>query len=73
VQLGRAIRAAFAEPQTTSLYWVRPGATLGLVAIAIQELTDFSLQMPGNAVLFALLAAIAMHRPARHERPRSIG
>jgi O-antigen ligase len=73
LQLGRAIRAAFAEPQTVSLYWVRTGATLGLVAIAIQELTDFSLQMPGNAVLFALLAAIAMHRPARHERPRSIG
>jgi hypothetical protein len=27
------------------------------------------LQMPGNAVLFVLLAAIAMHRPPRHERP----
>jgi O-antigen ligase len=69
LQLARAIRAAFAEPQTSSLYWARTGATLGLVAIAIQELTDFSLQIPGNAVLFALLAAIAMHRPPRHERP----
>jgi O-antigen ligase len=69
-QLGRAIRAGFAQPQTTSLYWVRTGATLGLIAMAIQELTDFSLQLPGNAVLFALLAAIAMHRPPRHERPR---
>ena len=69
LQLARAIRAAFAESQTPSLYWVRTGATLGLAAIAIQELTDFSLQMPGNAVLFALLAAVAMHRPPRHERP----
>jgi O-antigen ligase len=69
VQVGRAIRAAFAQSQSASLYWVRAGATLGLIAIAIQELTDFSLQMPGNAVLFVLLAAIAMHRPPRHERP----
>jgi O-antigen ligase len=70
VQAARAIRAAFTEPQAPSLYWIRIGATLGLVAIAIQELTDFSLQMPGNAVLFVLLGAIAMHRPPRHERPR---
>jgi len=70
LQVARAIRAAFAQPQTASLYWVRAGATLGLIAMAIQELTDFSLQMPGNAVLFVLLAAIAMHRPPRHERPR---
>jgi O-antigen ligase len=68
LQLARAIRAGFAEPQTTSLYWVRIGATLGLVAIAIQEVTDFSLQMPGNAVLFVVLAAVAMHRAPRHER-----
>jgi O-antigen ligase len=73
LQLARAIRAAFAEPQTPSLYWVRIGATIGLVAIAIQELTDFSLQMPGNAVLFAVLAAVAMHRPPRHERPALSG
>jgi len=69
LQMVRAIRAGFAQPQTASLYWARTGATLGLIAIAIQELTDFSLQMPGNAVLLALLAAIAMHRPPRHERP----
>jgi O-antigen ligase len=68
VQLARAIRAAFAEPQTPSRYWVRTGATIGLIAIAIQELTDFSLQMPANALLFAVLAAVAMHRPPRHER-----
>ena len=37
-----------------------------------QELTDFSLQLPGNAVLFAVLAAVAMHRPPRHERPALI-
>jgi len=38
------------------------GAVTGLVAIALQETVEFSLQMPGNAALFAVLAAIAMHR-----------
>ena len=73
LQLVRAIRAAYAEPQAISRYWVRTGATIGLVAIAIQEATDFSLQMPGNAVLFAVVAAVAMHRPPRHERTQGIG
>jgi hypothetical protein len=41
---------------------VRTGATLGLIGIGVQELSDFSLQMPGNALMFALLAAIAVHR-----------
>jgi hypothetical protein len=48
---------------------VRAGATVGLVAIAVQELVDFSLQIPGNAVLFVVLAAIALHRPSRFDRP----
>jgi O-antigen ligase len=46
------------------VYWVRAGAVSGLLAIAAQEAVDFSLQMPGNAVLFCMLAAIALHRPA---------
>jgi hypothetical protein len=35
----------------------------GLAAIATQSVVDFSLQMPGNRVLFVLLLAIALHRP----------
>jgi len=34
----------------------------GLTAIALQETVDFSLQMPGNAALFAVVCAIALHR-----------
>jgi O-antigen ligase len=63
VALALAIRRRFAEPQSSSIYWVRVGASAALVAIAVQELTDFSLQMPGNAVLFAIVAALALHRP----------
>lgn len=43
-------------------YWIRVGATTGLAAIALQEFVDFSLQMPGNALLFTVLAAIAIHQ-----------
>jgi len=42
--------------------WIRLGAVVGLVAISAQELVEFSLQIPGNAALFVVLAAIAIHR-----------
>jgi O-antigen ligase len=45
--------------------WIRAGAVAGLAGIAAQSFVDFSLQMPGNFVLFVLLVAIAIHRPAR--------
>jgi O-antigen ligase len=57
------VRRRFNEaPRAGNTYWVRVGAVTGLVAIAVQSLFEFSLQMPGNAVLFAFLAAIALHR-----------
>jgi O-antigen ligase len=49
------------EDRTT--YWIRLGAATGLVAIGLQSLVEFSLQMPGNAALFVVLLAVAMHRP----------
>jgi O-antigen ligase len=45
-------------------YWIRLGAVAGILAIAVQSLVEFSLQIPGNAVLFATLCAIALHRSA---------
>ena len=45
--------------------WLRTGAIVGLVLIAVQETVDFSLQVPGNAALFVVLAAIAVHRAPR--------
>jgi len=41
-------------------YWIRAGAATGILAIALQEIGEFSLQMPGNAVLFVVLLAMAM-------------
>ena len=66
VALGAAIRRRFQQETSTTTYWIRAGAVTGICAIAIQELVEFSLQMPGNAFLFVVLCAIALHRtPAR--------
>ena len=50
-------------------YWVRAGAVSGLLAIALQEMGEFSLQMPGSAVFCSMLLAIAVYEsgdaPAR--------
>jgi O-antigen ligase len=52
-------------PKTGLTYWLRVGAVVGLVSVAVQSLVEFSLQMPGNAAFFAVLAAIALHRSPR--------
>ena len=49
-------------------WWVRIGAIAGLAGIAAQSAVEFSLQMPGNTVLFVVLLAIAMHRPRSESR-----
>jgi O-antigen ligase len=59
-----AVRRRFKEDTGTSGYWVRVGAVTGLAAIALQETVEFSLQMPGNALLFAVLCGIALHGSA---------
>jgi hypothetical protein len=60
----RTVRRRFREggdDRTTS--WIRFGAAAGVLAVALQSLVEFSLQMPGNAAFFVVLVAIAMHRP----------
>jgi O-antigen ligase len=56
----REFVAGLDDPTTS---WMRFGAAVGLAAIALQSLVEFSLQMPGNAVTFVVLAAMALHRP----------
>ncbi len=64
-RLAAIMRRRFVEAQESSLArWVRAGAVTALVAIALQSLMEFSLQMPGNAALFALVAAVAVHAGA---------
>lgn len=58
----RDVRRRFAEDGESSAYWLRAGAVTGLIAIGLQETVEFSLQMPGNAALFAVVCAIALHK-----------
>jgi O-antigen ligase len=60
----RQIRSRFREHTDWVSYAIRVGAVTGLGAIAMQELVDFSLQLPGNAALFSVLCALAV-APAR--------
>jgi O-antigen ligase len=74
-RVGGRMRAA---DEGTERMWIRAGAVAGLAGIAVQSLVEFSLQMPGNAVLFTVLAAIAAHEaprraPGRDPRSRSRG
>ena len=67
----RQVRRRFREAaDDLRIHWLRVGAVTGLAALATQSLVDFSLQMPGNAVLFTLLLAIAAHRAPRRVRIR---
>lgn len=51
------------EGDGSDSFWPRLGAVTGLMAVALQSLVDFSLQMPGTAVLFVVFLAVALHRP----------
>jgi O-antigen ligase len=65
-------RTMSAEPGSMA-WWLRAGAVASLVAIACQETVDFSLQMPGNAVLFIVVCATALHTPAHTDGPADPG
>ena len=73
IAVAGTIRRRFREGAAdVDTYWIRVGAVTGLVAIALQSLLDFSLQMPANAMLFACLCAIAMHRAPQPKLQRAV-
>jgi len=63
VVIASEIRRRFRDvsPSRTSL-WLRVGAVAGICAIGLQEFVEFSLQIAGNAALFAILIGIALHK-----------
>jgi O-antigen ligase len=75
-RLAATTRHRFAAADEPSLArWVRIGAVTSLIAMALQSLMEFSLQMPGNAALFAVVVALAVHTGApeperRHHRSK---
>jgi O-antigen ligase len=56
VLMARRLRA-----DRTPVFWIRAGAVSGLIAVAVQSLWQVSMTPPANAVLFAILAAVALH------------
>jgi O-antigen ligase len=50
---------------TSPMFWVRAGSASALAAVAAQSIWDTGLRMPANAVLFAILAAAALHAPEK--------
>jgi O-antigen ligase len=74
VLLVGTVRRRFRERADERTRWLRLGAATGLLAIGLQSLVEFSLQMPGNAVLVVVLCAAALHRtPIGRDDGRSSG
>ena len=57
----------------SAVFWIRAGAASGMLAAAVQSIWDTGLRVPANGVLFALLAAIAMHDGSAHASGRRRG
>jgi O-antigen ligase len=56
------------------MFWIRAGACAGGVGAAVQSLWETGLRFPANGLLFAMLAAIAIHdrRPDALHVPRGL-
>jgi O-antigen ligase len=63
MRIAQAVRST--SQQSSFDAWTRGGAAAGLLAVALQEIVDFSLQTPANTVLFAVLSAYILSEPAR--------
>ena len=61
----RALRA-----DRTPIVWIRAGAAAGIVAVAVQNLFEMTLRVPANAIMLAVLAAIATHTPRQENLHR---
>jgi O-antigen ligase len=59
----RDVRRSVYRSRGEASWWLRAGAVASVIAMAFQETVDFSLQMPGNAALFAAVCAVALHTP----------
>jgi O-antigen ligase len=55
----------------TAVFWIRAGAIGGLIAVAVQSVFDTSLRTPADGVLFAVIAAIALHERCDTRRRQS--
>jgi O-antigen ligase len=45
----------------SAIFWLRAGATSGMLAIGAQNMVEMTMRVPANGVLFAILAAVATY------------
>jgi O-antigen ligase len=45
----------------SSMFWIRTGASAGIIGVMTQSLWETGLRLPANGLLFAVLCAVAVH------------
>ena len=65
----RLFRVRLAQ-DTSAFVWLRIGGGAAILAVAVQGLWETGLRMPANGLLFAIAAAVAVHRPTRPRAAR---
>ncbi len=58
----RMVRIQFRRPLDRTATLARLGMVIGLVSLSLHALVDFNHQIPGNALMFVVVAAVALHR-----------
>lgn len=66
------VRRLRGDDERSITFWLRRGAVAGLVGVAAQSVVEFSLQIPGNAVMCVALVALALHRPRSHNHAHRV-
>jgi O-antigen ligase len=61
IAAGAQLIAKRLREDRTAIFWLRVGAAAGILALVTQNMVEMTLRVPANAVLFAILAAIALH------------
>jgi O-antigen ligase len=60
------VRRRLADDDRDETRWLRAGAIASIAGIAAQSMVEFSLQIPGNAVMCVFVLAITLHRSRSH-------
>ena len=59
----RLFRTRLAQDTSPSV-WLRVGGITAILAVAVQGIWETGLRIPANGLLFAIAAAVAVHRPS---------
>ena len=62
---GIAMMVGHLRTDRSAIFWIRVGAIAAIAAAAVQSIWDTALRTPANGVLFAVIAAVALHDPRK--------